>query len=89
MRPKLDPFVRTIDQVPEDDKGRLKTQRQTAKRIHERLRDEHGVTGGITIVTDYVRERKLLRPRVVQALACVGTTIPRIVFRSSSPLTAA
>lgn len=57
-RPKLDPFLPIIDQILEDDKGRLKKQRHTAKRIFERLRDEHGFTGGITIVTDYVREKK-------------------------------
>jgi transposase len=57
-RPKLDPFIPVIDQILEDDKGQLKKQRHTAKRIHQRLRDEHGFTGGITIVTDYVREKK-------------------------------
>jgi transposase len=57
-RPKLDPFIPIIDQILEDDKGRLKKQRHTAKRVFERLRDEHGFTGGITIVTDYVREKK-------------------------------
>ncbi len=34
-------------------------QRHTAQRIFERLRDEHGFTGGYTIVKDYVRERRL------------------------------
>ena len=58
VRPKLDPFVTIIDQILEEDKSRLKKQRHTAKRIHERLRDEHSFTGGITIVTDYVREKK-------------------------------
>jgi len=57
-RPKLGPFIGIIDQILEEDKSRLKKQRHTAKRIYERLRDEHGFTGGITIVTDYVRERK-------------------------------
>ena len=57
-RPKLDPFIPVIDQILEDDKSQLKKQRHTAQRIFERLRDEHGFTGGITIVTDYVRERK-------------------------------
>ncbi len=33
----------------------------TAKRIFERLRDEHGFTGKETIVKDYVRERRLRR----------------------------
>jgi hypothetical protein len=32
---------------------RPKKQRHTAKRIFERLRDEHGYAGGITIVKDY------------------------------------
>ncbi len=32
-------------------------QRHTAKRIFERLRDEHGFAGGQAIVKDYVRER--------------------------------
>ena len=57
-RPKLDPFIPIIDQILEDDKSKIKKQRHTAKRIHARLRDEHGFTGGITIVTDYVREKK-------------------------------
>ncbi len=57
-RPKLDPFIPIIDQILEDDKSKIKKQRHTAKRIHARLRDEHGFTGGITIVTDYVRQKK-------------------------------
>lgn len=58
VRPKLDAFLPIIDQIIAEDKTRVKKQRYTAKRIHARLRDEHGFTGGITIVTDYVRERK-------------------------------
>jgi transposase len=58
VRPKLDPFIPVIDQILEDDKRVIKKQRHTAKRIHARLRDEHGFTGGITIVTDYVREKQ-------------------------------
>ena len=57
-RPKLDAFVGIIDQILLDDKNRQKKQRHTAKRILERLRDEHGFTGGLTIVTNYVREKK-------------------------------
>lgn len=58
VRPKLDAFVGIIDQILEDDKRFIKKQRHTARRIHARLRDEHGFTGGITIVTDYVREKQ-------------------------------
>ena len=42
----------------EEDKQRLKKQRHTAQRIFERLRDEHGFAGGVTIVRDYVRAQK-------------------------------
>lgn len=57
-RPKLDPFIRIIDQILASDRFVPKRQRHTAKRIFERLRDDHGFTGGITIVTDHVREKK-------------------------------
>ena len=53
-KPKLDPFIAVIDGILGDDKSRPKKQQHTAKRIFERLRDEHGFTGGITIVKDYV-----------------------------------
>ena len=57
-RPKLDPFVGIIDRILEEDKGRPAKQQHTSKRIFERLRDEHGYPGGITIVKDYVHERR-------------------------------
>src|SRR5512133_1041148 len=52
-RPKLDPFVGIIEQILEADQGRPAKQRHTAKRIFERLRDEQGYGGGLTIVKDY------------------------------------
>ncbi len=58
-RPKLDAWVGAIDQILEDDKKHGRKQHHTAKRIFERLRDEHDYTGGYTIVKDYVRLRKL------------------------------
>ena len=58
-RPKLDAWTGVIDQILEQDKRRTKKQRHTAKRILERLCDEHGYTGGYTIVKDYVRLRKV------------------------------
>lgn len=54
-RPKLDAWVGVIDQMLEEDRSRPRKQRHTAKRIHERLRAEHGFSGGYTIVKDYVR----------------------------------
>jgi transposase len=58
-RPKLGAWIGIIDQILEQDKVEGKKQRHTAKRIFERLRDEHSYTGGYTIVKDYVRLRKL------------------------------
>jgi transposase len=54
FRPKLDAFVGIIDAILAADKELPKKQRHTARRIFERLRDEHGFTGGMTIVKDYV-----------------------------------
>jgi len=54
-RPKLGGFTGIIDQILEADQALPKKQRHTSKRIFERLRDEHGFTGGITIVKDYIR----------------------------------
>lgn len=54
VRPKLDPYVAIIDKILADDKTKPKRQQHTAKRIFERLRDEHGFAGGVTIVKDYV-----------------------------------
>jgi transposase len=54
VRPKLDPFTRIIDTILTADRDLPKKQRHTSKRIFERLRDEHGFTGGITIVKDYI-----------------------------------
>jgi transposase len=59
QRPKLGPWMGIIDQMLEEDKSRNRKQRHTAKRIFERLREEHRYTGGYTIVKDYVRLRKL------------------------------
>src|SRR5947208_1141580 len=53
-KPKLDPFIPVIDRILGVDKSRPKKQLHTAKRIFERLRDEYGFTGAITIVQDYV-----------------------------------
>ena len=58
-----------IDRILEEDKGRPAKQRHTSKRIFERLRDEHGYGGGITIVKDYVLERRAAAARDVRAAA--------------------
>ena len=57
-RPKLDPFVGITERILEKDKSRPAKQQPTSKRIFERLRDEHGYGGGITIVRAYVHEHR-------------------------------
>jgi transposase len=57
-RPKLDPYKGVIDQILEYDQTLPKKQRHTAKRIFDRLREEHGFPGKYTIVKEYVREHR-------------------------------
>jgi transposase len=57
-RPKLDGFTDIIDGWLEDDRKVHRKQRHTAKKVFERLRDEHGFTGGYTIIKDYMRARE-------------------------------
>jgi transposase len=58
-RPKLDQWVAIIDQILKDDRQQPRKQRHTAKRIFDRLKEEHGFPGGYTIVKDYVRLKRL------------------------------
>ncbi len=53
-RPKLDPFLGVIHQILEGDRKAPKKQRHTTRRIFERLRDEHGYQGGLSIVKEAV-----------------------------------
>ena len=56
-RPKLEAFIAIIDAWLDEDRQVPRKQRHTAKRVFDRLRDEHGFTGGYTIIKDYIRER--------------------------------
>jgi len=58
-KPKLDPFIPWIDGILESDKKIHRKQRHTAKRLFQRLRDEHGYQGHYTAVKDYVREKTI------------------------------
>ena len=57
-KPKLDAFLGWIEETLKADQQIHRKQRHTAKRIFERLRDEHGYTGGYTMVKDAVREHE-------------------------------
>ena len=54
-KPKLGALIPVIDAILEADKTAPPKQRHTAKRIFERRRDEHGFSGGYTVVKDHVR----------------------------------
>jgi transposase len=68
-RPKLDPFLPVIHQILEDDKKAPRKQRHTARRVFERLRDEHGYRGGLTAVKEAVAARKRRSAEVFVPLA--------------------
>jgi transposase len=59
QRPKLGPWLGVIDAILKDDQNQPKKQRHTAKRIFDRLREEHGYGGGYTVVKDYVRLQRV------------------------------
>src|SRR5512147_596764 len=58
-KPKLEAFLPVIHQILEDDRKAPRKQRHTARRVFERLRDEHGYTGGLTVVKEAVAAWRL------------------------------
>jgi transposase len=68
-RPKLDAFLPALHQILRDDKKAPRKQRHTARRIFERLRAEHGYTGGLTVVKDAVRAWRRKHTEVFVPLA--------------------
>jgi transposase len=59
-QPKLGPWIGVIDQIVKQDGTRPKKQRNTAKRIWQRLCEEPQFSGGYTIVKDYVRRARFI-----------------------------
>jgi len=57
-RPSLGDFTGVVDKILEDDRELPCKRRHTARRIFERLRDEHGYAGGESTVRNYVAARK-------------------------------
>ena len=68
-RPKLEPFLAVIDQILKDGTKAPRKQRHTAKRIFERLRDEYGYEGRLTIVKQAVAAYKRSHAEVFVPLA--------------------
>jgi len=57
--PVLGAYLETIDQWLTCDKEESRKQRHTARRIYNRLKQEHGFKGSESAVRNYVREAKL------------------------------
>ena len=81
-KPKLGPLLPVIDAMLEADQTAPVKQRHTAKRIFERLRDEHGFAGGYTVVKDHVRlcrarGRENVRSAGTPAGSCAGGFLAR------------
>ena len=68
-RPKLEAFLGIIDEIVEADQNQLRKQRHTAKRVFERLQEEHGYRGGYTVVKDYLRAQHLRQKEMFVPLA--------------------
>jgi transposase len=68
-KPKLGPLVPVIEAILEADRSAPAKQQHTAKRIFERLRDEHGYGGGYTVVKDHVRRQRARGREVFVPLA--------------------
>jgi transposase len=68
-RRKLTGFTGIIDAILSADRQVHSKQRHTAQRIFERLKDEHGFSGGSTIVRNYVAEARLRSKEVFVPLS--------------------
>jgi len=68
-RPTIEPVLPIIRQMLDADAAAPPKQRHTAKRIWDRLKAEHGFTGGYTAVKDAVRELKVGRKEVFLPLS--------------------
>lgn len=68
-KPKLGALVPVIAAILEADRAAPPKQQHTAKRIFERLRDEHGYGGGYTVVKDHVRRQRVRGREVFVPLA--------------------
>ncbi len=54
----IGPYLGIIEEILKQDQNVSRKQRHTGERIFQRLRKEHGYTGGITVVRNAIREMK-------------------------------
>jgi transposase len=69
VKPKIGKFIPIIDEILEADKKVHAKQRHTGKRIFERLCNEHGYTGKISVVRDAIRCRNQATAEVFMPLS--------------------
>jgi len=69
QRPKMEEFLPKIAEILEGDKNAPKKQRHTAKRIHDRLVEEHGFDGSYSSVKEAVRDWRQGRQEVFLPLS--------------------
>ena len=69
VKRKLGAYLPIIEQILEADREAPKKQRHTNRRIFERLRDEHGYRGGMTMVSVAVRKWRQTRKEVFLPLS--------------------
>lgn len=67
-KPAIEPFTHIIKQWVDDNKKARPKQRQTAKKIYQRLCDEYGFVGHYTTVQRYVKEAANRRQEVFMPL---------------------
>jgi hypothetical protein len=82
----VDAFLPIIEEILKSDRHVHRRQRHTARRIFERLRDEHGYVGGETIVKDAVRACKQHHREVFSSLPALSNSCPLSV-RKTQPQT--
>ena len=68
-RPKLDPFLPIVLEILERDQAAPPKQRHTIKRIYDRLRAEHGYSGGLTALGDVIRQHRTTSAEVFLPLS--------------------
>ena len=66
---KLAPFLPILEQMLAEDLDAPHKQRHTVRRLFQRLRDEHGYAGGLTVVQGAVREWRQSRQEVFLPLS--------------------
>ncbi len=70
-RPKRKPApcLPILERILAEDLDAPRKQRHTVRRLFQRLRDEHGYTGGLTVVQDAIREWRQSRQEVFLPLS--------------------